>query len=172
MDIIIIAAMAANRVIGRDNTIPWSLPEDLRQFKTKTLGHALIMGRKTYESLGRPLPGRTNIVISRNRDLRLAGCEVVADMQQALALCRGRDKVFIIGGGQIFELGISLADTIILTVLEEEVAGDTTFPDFTGQGFSEIGREQFSAGRPFSVVTYRRPRPFVAGPAAADDGLG
>lgn len=156
MDIIIIAAMAANRVIGHNNTIPWSLPEDLRHFKEKTLGHALIMGRKTFESLGRPLPGRTNIVISRNRDLRITGCEVVSDLDEALGLCKGREKVFIIGGGQIFTLGIPLADALILTVLDREVEGDIRFPDFSGLGYIETGKVHHDASLPFSVITYKR----------------
>jgi dihydrofolate reductase len=156
MDIIIIAAMAANRVIGCNNTIPWSLPEDLRQFKEKTLGHALVMGRKTYESLGRPLHGRTNIVISRNRELHIPGCVVVSDLQQALKLCQGQEKVFIIGGGQIFNLGLSIANTIILTTLERKVEGDIVFPDFSGRGFIEISTKRFATSEPFSVITYKR----------------
>jgi dihydrofolate reductase len=157
MDIIIIAAMAANRVIGRDNAIPWSIPEDLRQFKKKTLGHALIMGRKTYESLGHPLPGRINVVVSRNSSLHIDGCTVVPDFTQALTLCKNHKKIFIIGGGQIFRLGISVANTIILTILERDVAGDITFPDFSDRGFVEISREQFDVSEPFSVVTYQLP---------------
>ena len=156
MDIIIIAAMAANRVIGDNNSIPWSLPEDLRQFKEKTLGHALIMGRKTFESLGQPLRGRRNIVISRNKDLQIPGCTTASGLHQALELCRDQEKVFIIGGGQIFSLGLSVADTIILTILEREVAGDTTFPDFSGRGFTETARERFEGSEPFSVITYKR----------------
>jgi dihydrofolate reductase len=156
MDIIIIAAMAANRVIGCNNSIPWSLPEDLRQFKEKTLGHALIMGRKTYESLGRPLHGRKNIIISRNRQLHIPGCVVVSDLQHALNLCRSQEKVFIIGGGQIFSLGLPVANTIILTILDREIAGDTTFPDFSGRGFIEISRERFTISEPFSLITYKR----------------
>jgi dihydrofolate reductase len=156
MDIIIIAAMAANRVIGDNNSIPWSLPEDLRQFKEKTLGHALIMGRKTYESLGQPLPGRKNIVISRNTDLQIPGCMTAPGLDQALELCRDQKKVFIIGGGQIFRLGLAVADTIILTILEREIRGDTIFPDFSGRGFVEMARERFEGREPFSVITYKR----------------
>ena len=156
MDIIIIAAMAANGVIGNDNSIPWSLPEDLRQFKKKTLGHALIMGRKTYESLGQPLPGRKNIVVSRNRDLQIPGCMTAPGLHQALELCRDQEKVFIIGGGQIFSLGLAVANTIILTILGREVAGDTTFPDFSGRGFTEMSSERFEGREPFSVITFKR----------------
>jgi len=156
MDIIIIAAVAANRVIGCNNRLPWSIPEDLRQFKEKTLGHSLIMGRKTYESLGGPLKGRKNIVISRNKDLHLPGSAVVSDLQQALDLCKGQEKVFIIGGGEIFRLGLSVANTLILSHLEREIAGDITFPDFSGLGYMEISREHFTAGEPFTVITYQR----------------
>ncbi len=156
MEIIIIAAMAANRVIGCNNNIPWSIPEDLRQFKEKTLGYPLIMGRKTFESLGRPLAGRQNIVISRNRNLHLPGCIVVPNLSQALSLCQGREKAFIIGGGQIFKLGLAVADKLILTHLKREFTGDTSFPDFSGLGFIEIKREQFEITEPFSVITYQR----------------
>jgi dihydrofolate reductase len=156
MDIIIIAAMAANLVIGINNSIPWSLPEDLRQFKKKTLGHALIMGRKTYESLGQPLHGRKNIIISRNKELHIPGCMTAPSLRQALELCRDQSKVFIIGGGQIFTLGLAVADTIILTTLEREVAGDTTFPNFSGRGFVERARERFEGCEPFSVIIYKR----------------
>jgi dihydrofolate reductase len=155
MDIIIIAAMAANYVIGRDNAIPWSLPDDLRQFKEKTLGHALVMGRKTYESLGHPLQGRMNVVISRNRALHIPGCSVAPDFTQALELCKNHKKTFIIGGGQIFKLGLTVADTLILTLLEREVIGDTTFPDFSNRGFVEISRERYNTSEPFSVITYQ-----------------
>ncbi len=156
MEIIIIAAMAANRVIGHNNRLPWSLPEDLRLFKEKTLGHALIMGRKTYESLGRPLEGRLNIVLTRHGELTFKGCLVAPTLKQALSLCQGRQKAFIIGGGQIFKLGLTVADTLILTVLERECKGDTIFPDFSNQGFIETKRDHFNTDEPFSVITYRR----------------
>jgi dihydrofolate reductase len=156
MNISIIAAMAANRVIGNNNSIPWSLPKDLRQFKEKTLGHTLIVGRKTYESLGQPLPGRRNIVVSRNTDLHIPGCITASSLHQALELCRDQKQVFIIGGGQIFNLGLAVADTIILTILKRTVAGDTTFPDFSGRGFAVMAREQFEGREPFSVITYKR----------------
>jgi dihydrofolate reductase len=155
MDIIIIAAMAANRVIGRDNSLPWSLPEDLYHFKETTLGHALIMGRKTYESLGHPLPGRMNVVISRNKNLQIPGCLVASELKQALALCKNHEKIFIIGGGQIFRLGLSVANTLILTVLDREVSGNVTFPDFSEKGFTEISRERHNVSEPFSVITYQ-----------------
>ncbi len=158
MDIIIIAAMATNRVIGDKNGLPWSLPEDLRQFKAKTLGHTLIMGRKTFESLGRPLKGRHNIVLSRDPDLKIDGCTVIPDFHQALLLCKGQEKVFIIGGGQIFKLGLEVADTLILTLLEREVEGDTLFPDFSGLGFIETQKEHFNEGEPFTTITYKRSR--------------
>lgn len=158
-DIIIIAAMAANRVIGRDNRLPWSIPEDLRQFKEKTIGYPLIMGRKTFESLGKPLANRQNIVLSRRPDLHLPGCTVVSSLDQALSLCRNREKIFIIGGGQVFKQGLAVATTLILTILDREVPGDIVFPDFAGLGFVETGREYFTAKEPFTVVTYRRPAP-------------
>ncbi len=154
--IILIAAMAANRVIGRDNTIPWHLPGDLARFRTTTMGHPLIMGRRTFESIGRPLPGRSNIVLSRDRDLILPGCLVVHSLDQALEACRGRDRAFIIGGEQLYRDALPLADEIILTVLEREVEGDTFFPELPEQAFSLVHAEPVEGPVPGTIRTFRR----------------
>lgn len=128
MRVTIIAAVAANGVIGRDNALPWRLPEDLRRFKRLTTGHVVVMGRKTFESLGRPLPGRRNIVVSRNPQYRPAGAEVAADLFAALRLAADEAEVFVIGGGEVFREALRLADRLELTLVEAEVEGDTTFP--------------------------------------------
>jgi dihydrofolate reductase len=121
--------MAQNRVIGRDNTIPWDLPEDRKHFVAVTRGHAIIMGRLTWESLGRPLPKRRNIVVSRNRRLRIEGAEVVHDLAQAIALARSSDaEPRVIGGGQLYAEALPLATRIYLTVLDDDYEGDTLFP--------------------------------------------
>ncbi len=129
MEIILIAAMAANRVIGRDGTTPWHIPGELRFFKETTWGYPLVMGRKTYDSIGQPLPGRRNVVISRQSGLVIAGCEVVASLADAIKICGAAEKVFIIGGAQIFRQAMSLATMIILSTLLRQVAGDIFFPE-------------------------------------------
>ena len=159
MEVIIIAAMAANRVIGRENTIPWHIPGELQWFKATTMGHVLIMGRKTHESIGRPLPGRTTVVISRDPGRTFQGCETATSLEQALTLCAGREKVFIAGGAQIYTLALPLADTIILTVLDQEIAGDTFFPLVPEDEFTEISRTAIAGPLPYTRITYKRTRP-------------
>ena len=156
MEIILIAAMAANRVIGRDNIIPWDIPGEQARFKEITMGHPLIMGRKTYQSIGRPLPGRRNIVVTRNKKFEAGGCEVVHSLKQGLTACRGEEKVFLIGGEQLYRLGLSHADTLILTVLDREVEGDAFFPDFSCPPFKLIRTEKISRPVPYSIQTYQR----------------
>lgn len=156
MEIIIIAAMAANGVIGRDNTIPWHIPEELQWFKATTMGHTLIMGRKTHESIGRSLPGRATVVISRNPAATFSGCTAVQSLEQALQQCAGRDKVFIAGGAEIYARALPIADTIILTILDQAVAGDTFFPPIPPEVFIETGRESISGPSSFTRLTLRR----------------
>ncbi|MBU0664366.1 MAG: dihydrofolate reductase [Proteobacteria bacterium] len=156
MEVIIIAAMVANRVIGRENTIPWHIPEELQWFKATTMGHTLIMGRKTHESIGRPLPGRSTIIISRNKNYCFPGCTTVQSLNQALDLCAGREKVFIAGGAQIYTLALPLADTIILSVLDQEVAGDTFFPPVPEEEFTETTRTAVPGPIPYTRITYQR----------------
>ena len=130
MKISIIAAVAANRVIGRQGKIPWKIPGEQKLFKKITFGHAVIMGRITYESIGRPLPGRLNIIVTRNRNYLAAGCSVVHDLPGALNSCpQDEDEAFICGGGQLYHEALPLADRIYLTVISREIPGDTFFPD-------------------------------------------
>src|SRR5712664_1807844 len=133
----LVVAMARNRVIGRNNTLPWRLPEELAHFKRVTLGHPVVMGRKTYESIGKPLPGRLNIVVSRNRDFRAPGCKVVASLEEAYRAAGDADEVSIIGGTSLFEAALPTADRIHLTEVEADVEGDTWFPEFDRSQWQE-----------------------------------
>ncbi|GGP79579.1 type 3 dihydrofolate reductase [Shewanella ulleungensis] len=128
MRIAMIAAMANNRVIGKDNKMPWHLPEDLRHFKAMTLSKPVIMGRKTFESIGRPLPGRHNIVISRNPLLTIDGVTCVTDFDAALNVAGDCEEVVVIGGGQLYEQLLPQADVLYLTMIDLDVEGDTHFP--------------------------------------------
>jgi dihydrofolate reductase len=126
----LVVAMAHNRVIGIDNALPWRLPAELAHFKRVTMGHPIIMGRKTYESIGKPLPGRMNIVVSRNSGFVAPGCTVVDSLEKAYAAAEGADEVSIIGGTSLFEAALQTADCIYLTEIEADVEGDTWFPEF------------------------------------------
>lgn len=159
MDIILIAAMAANRVIGHNNATPWHIPEELRFFKQTTIGHPIIMGRKTFSSLQGPLPGRRNIIISRSPAQGAADTETVTSLAEAVDRCHHHERVFIIGGAQIFALAMPLATTILLSVLAVEVVGDTYFPDIPPAIFKETGRQHHHATIPFTVITYQRCKP-------------
>ena len=130
MRISLVVAMARNRVIGKDNALPWRLPADLAHFKRVTMGRPIVMGRRTYESIGKPLPGRKNIVVTRNRDFSAPGCTVVASLEEAWRAAAGADEVCVIGGTSLFVESLPLADVIHLTEVEAEVAGDTYFPPF------------------------------------------
>lgn len=157
MEIILIAAMAKNRVIGRDNQLPWHIPEELQLFKKTTMGYPMIMGRKTFESFPAPLPGRRHIVLSRNRDYMPKGGEYATSLTDALQLSGLVDKVFVIGGAEIFEQAMKLVTKLMLTYLEREVEGDVIFPVFSKDDFTEEARVHYpDATEPFTVVTYRR----------------
>ena len=130
MRLSIIAAMARNRVIGRDNRLPWRLPADWRRFKRLTMGHHLIMGRKTFESIGRPLPGRISIVLSGQRSYAPPGVQVAASLEEALRLARGDDEVFVGGGAGVYRQTLLLADRMYLTLLPDDFEGDTYFPRY------------------------------------------
>jgi dihydrofolate reductase len=155
MIISIIAAMAENRVIGRENELPWDLPSEHRRFKEITMGHPIIMGRKTYESIGRPLPGRKNIVIATQQGFSPAGCTVVKDLQTAIAAGEGADEVFICGGESVFREAMPLADRIYLTIVDEEFDGDAFFPGIPDD-FVEVERETFEDILPYSMLRYER----------------
>ncbi len=156
----VIAAVARNGAIGKDNALLWRLPADLQFFKRTTLGCPVIMGRKTYESIGRPLPGRRNIVISRNPTWTAPGVDTVASLDDALALAADAPKVFVIGGAQIYAQALPHADQIILTEIDRDFEGDTFFPEWDRTQFDEIGREVQPAEAPhdfaYAFVTYRR----------------
>jgi dihydrofolate reductase len=140
MPVNLIVAMAKNRVIGRNNQMPWHLPADFAWFKKKTLGHPVIMGRKTFESIGKPLPGRRNIVVSRNAQWHAAGCEVFHSLEDALARCLPHEQVFVIGGAVLFEAAIPLADHLYLTEVDATPEGDTFFPALREKEWREHSR--------------------------------
>ena len=157
----LIAAMAEDRVIGKDNDMPWHLPADLQHFKRVTLGKPVIMGRKTFESIGRPLPGRKNIVITRSQNWTSNGVEVVNSPDNALKLVKDAEEVMIIGGGNIYRQFLSLADTLYLTFIDLKVEGDTQFPDWKQFGsWAEIERQDFAADEknphPYQFVTLKK----------------
>ena len=142
MKVSMIAAMAKNRVIGLDNKMPWHLPADLQFFKRVTLGKPVIMGRKTFQSIGRPLPGRQNIVLSRDTKLSIEGVDCVQTLEQAQALAGDVDEVMIIGGATIYEQFLAQADRLYLTFIDLETQGDTQFPDYqSASQWKEIERE-------------------------------
>lgn len=126
----LVVAMDRNRVIGLDNALPWRLPDEMAHFKRVTMGHPIIMGRRTWESIGKPLPGRKNIVVTRNRSYEAPGCTVVGSLEEAWKAAAGAKEACVIGGTSLFEESLPVADTLHLTEVEAEVAGDTWFPEF------------------------------------------
>ncbi len=157
MLISLIVAMAENRVIGNKGDIPWKIPGEQKMFKEITMGHAMIMGRKTFEAIGRALPGRTSIVITRQTDYKAPGCLVVNDLNSALDSCpEGESEAFIIGGGQIYNATLAIADRIYLTVLPREVAGDTYFTEFSESDYKIIKSEFIDAVEPYHFYIYER----------------
>jgi dihydrofolate reductase len=136
----IVVAYAGNRVIGRENSLPWRLPGDLAHFKRSTMGCPIIMGRKTWESLGRPLPGRLNIVVSRDPAYPAPGATVCTSLEDALRLCKDASRVCLIGGEQLFRLGLPMADEIIATEIHADIEGDTWFPDLPPAEWEEVER--------------------------------
>jgi dihydrofolate reductase len=161
----LIAAVANNGVIGDGKTMPWHLPEDLRHLRATTSGHAVIMGRKTWDSLPprfRPLPGRRNIVVTRQPDWQADGAEVVSSPAAALERVRSDERAFVIGGSELFATALPLADELILTEIARDFEGTTRFPAFDRAQFVETTRETHHAAPPndfdFAFVTYRRTR--------------
>jgi len=138
----IIVAMANNRTIGLDNRMPWHLPADLKHFKAITMDHPIIMGRKTYQSIGKALPGRRNMVVSRDPDFKLTDAEVVGDLDTAVDLCSHASDIMIIGGANIYQQMLPRTDRLYLTFIDLDVAGDTFFPDWQGLGFMETSSEE------------------------------
>ena len=159
MRISLIAAMAKNRVIGQKGDIPWKILGEQKLFKKITLGHAVIMGRKTFESLKQPLPQRTNIIITRQRDYTAPGCIIVHDLAQALDSCpQNEDEAFIIGGGQLYQAAFAQADRIYLTVIPRDIAGDTYFPVVAPNEFRVIESKRIAAAgvEPYDFFIYER----------------
>lgn len=158
MKISLVWAMAENRVIGRNNNLPWHLSEDLKYFKRITMGKPIIMGRKTFDSIGKALPGRTNIVVTRNSDFQADNIKVVSSLEEARELCEhfsaidgshdGRAEVMVIGGAQIYALALPMADRLYLTEVHAEVEGDAFFPAFDRSAWQEVAREDFEASGP------------------------
>ena len=155
----IIVAIAQNGTIGDKNALLWNIKEDMRRFRLTTSGHPVIMGRKTYESIGRPLPNRTNIVITR-QDIHIEGCEVVHSLAEAIALFPQEEEIFIIGGAQIYAEALPLADRLYLTLVHRDYEGDTSFPTIDYEAWHELHREYHERGEvyeyPFTFLNLAR----------------
>ena len=155
----IVVAIAKNNAIGKDNQLLWHLPKDLKHFKEITSGHTIIMGRKTYESVGKPLPNRRNIIITR-QNIAINGCEVVNSIDDALKLCAGESEVFIVGGAEIYKQAMALTDRIYLTIVHQEFDGDTYFPEIKEDIWKETARQDHEPDEkhlfPYSFITLER----------------
>ena len=154
MKIAMIAAMAHNRVIGKDNQMPWHLPDDLKHFKAVTMGKPVVMGRKTFESIGRPLPGRLNIVISRNPELKIEGVTCVTSFEAAKAAAGECEELMVIGGGQLYAEILPAADTLYLTEIDLAVEGDTQFPAWDAAEWqqTELGKGTSANGLAYRFI--------------------
>jgi dihydrofolate reductase len=152
----LVAAVAKNGVIGKDGKLPWHLPEDLRHFKRLTLGHPVIMGRRTWQSLGKPLPGRDNIVVTRRGGYDAPGAAVANSLEAALALCAGEPVAFVIGGSGLFAESLPIAAGLMLTEIQRDFPGDTSFPEYDRSKWRETQREAHTAadGMRFDFVLY------------------
>ena len=157
----VIVAVAENGVIGDKNTLLWHISEDLRNFKRVTSGHPVVMGRKTYDSLGRPLPNRTNVVITR-QNIEIDGCEVVHSLEEALSKFSAEEEVFVIGGAQIYAEALPIADRFYLTRVHHAYEGDTSFPAWDEGEWTLVASERFERGEkyeyPFTIEIYDRRR--------------
>lgn len=162
MRLSIIAAVAENGVIGRDNALPWRLPADLKRFRRLTTGHPVIMGRRNYESIGHPLRQRANIVVTRRTGYRAPGCVVVHSLHDAFAAARGASEIFVIGGAEIYAQTLNRADRLYLTRVHASVAGDISFPAIDWTAWDEISRERHEADAEhayaYSFITLERVR--------------
>lgn len=163
MKVSLVAAIARNGVIGRDGAMPWRLPEDMRRFREITIGHPVVMGRRTWDALPdrfRPLPGRRNVVVTQNPEWAADGADRAGSLGEALDLVAGEPVVYVIGGGQIYEEALPLTDELLLTEIDADVEGDTFFPDWNRDDWDEVSREAHvsATGTSFSFVTYARRR--------------
>jgi len=156
----ILVAMAQNRTIGINNTLPWRCPEDLKHFKALTMGHHMIMGRKTFASIGKPLPGRTTVIVTRNNGLTIDGCIIAHTLEQAIAACAGDEETFIVGGAELYAQALPLVDTLYITEIRQDVEGDAHFPEFNRAEWQQVSREKRHQETPqpleFDFVSYRR----------------
>jgi len=141
----IIVAIGENRVIGKNNQLIWHLPADLKRFKQLTMGHAMIMGRKTFDSIGKALPGRTTVIITRQKDYKKENCLVAESLEKAIALCKNDPEIFIIGGAQVFEKAIPITDKIYLTQIHQSFDGDVFFPGLEKEKWKIESREDHKA---------------------------
>lgn len=156
----LIWAMARNRVIGKDNTLPWRLPADLQHFRRLTTGHHIIMGRKNYEDIGKPLPGRTSIIITRQPAYSAPGCVVAHSVAQALKAAGEDKEIFVIGGAEIYRQTLDIAQRLYITEIDADIEGDTYFPDFDRRLWREVSREQHAPDEknayPYSFIVLER----------------
>ena len=161
--IALIVAMAKNRTIGINNTLPWRCPEDLKHFKALTMGHHMIMGRKTFDSIGKALPGRTTVVVTRNPNLAIEGCVIAHSLQEAIQAGAGDNEIFVVGGAELYSQALALVDTLYITEIQQEIEGDASFPEFDLNNWQEISRELRSQEAPqpleYHFVTYQRKQP-------------
>ena len=168
MKISLIVAMARNRVIGLNGQMPWHLSADLKRFKQLTLGYPIVMGRKTFEAIGRPLPGRDNTVISRNPDFDAPGCRVFADIDSALSALAHAPQVFIIGGATLYEALLPIADCLHLTLIDQDFVGDTFFPEFHHYDWQETDRQDVDDDQAvdyaYSFITLKNLQPHNSSP--------
>jgi dihydrofolate reductase len=159
MIISIIVAIGENHAIGKNNQLLWHMPNDLKHFKDVTSGRTIIMGRKTFDSVGKPLPRRRNIVVTR-QDITIPGCEVVKSIEDGIALCKGEDEAFIGGGAEIYRLAMHLTDRIYLTIMHKSFDADTFFPEIDKNEWKEVLREDFQPDEknplPYSFITLER----------------
>ena len=154
MIISIIVAMDEKGAIGRDNRLPWHLSDDLKRFKATTIGHHIIMGRKTYESIGRLLPGRKTVIVTRQANYKIAGAIVTHSLEEAIAACNGDDEIFVIGGTEIFREALPIADRIYATEIHADFAGDVFFPEWGKRQWIEIERTSYRDGQNHDFVVY------------------
>ncbi len=152
----LVAAMAQNRVIGRGLDIPWKIKGEQLRFKELTTGKVMVMGRLTYESIGRPLPNRTNVILTRDKNFVAAGCEVFHSLEEILEHYKHEAEIMIAGGGQLYQDTLNFADTLYLTMIHQDIEGDVFFPEFSRELFVEVSREDVNGELPYSYVTFQR----------------